>query len=158
MYNINCNGCAYFCKTLKSMNRIANIFITIVFLTTFSGVRIFEHFSNGKLYCVEVFGEPETCCGTSGSCDMNHLSFDRPETGNHSDCSCNNRTKVVSHQDVFVSEKLLIPDVSSVDLFLTETVDHREQDMFSNNLKTELHSLLPAYIADTQAGHCLFLC
>lgn len=140
------------------MNKIANIFITIVFLVTFTGVQINEHYLNGKLYSIEVFGEPETCCDADGSCDMSHLSLDQPETGNQNDCSCDNRSKMFRLQDVFINEKSSVSSLSSVDLFMIEVYDYVERELFSYNLNTTLHSLQPEYIADMQSGYCLFLC
>ncbi|GEM_PF-1951360 len=142
----------------KSMNRIVNISVTIIFLAAFIGVQINKHYSNGRLYSVAIFSEPETCCDDHENCDMVHSRLFRPGQTDKNDCSCKDEKEVLRIRDVFVSEKFTLPNIQQVVLFMMTGFETAKGTLLSNISQKTLYSLPPATSNDLIAGTCRFLC
>jgi hypothetical protein len=98
------------------MKRIANIFVSIVFLIAIIGIQVNTHYSKGKLYSIGIFQEAKSCCEIEHTCHLEKESqTNQTKTQNN---SCENLSTFFQIDDVFASEQLSLPKVKLLELFV----------------------------------------
>ena len=139
------------------MQKVINIFVSIVFLISFIGIDIHKHYSQGKLYSTAIFQEAQSCCAVMQDCEMADIS----ETiGHHQqdDCSCENKLETIKISDVFIIESFSFPTEKTIDLYFVSLFQSMETTIFFTNYSiTNFNSLPPLLKKDIQSEFGVFL-
>ncbi len=91
------------------MKKVLNIFVLVSFLTSYIGVDIHKHYSQGKLCSTSIFSAEECCCTIDTNTDPSNNNI----TCDHG-CSCENSSQSIRLPSVFIVEK---SSQSSIDVF-----------------------------------------
>ena len=135
------------------MKKLVNIFITVVFLVSFIGIRINKHYSHGKLYSVALFEKAAVCE------EMKNVSS--PQSGDPSpvhNC-CENHTQTLKITDAFVTERFSVPEVTSFNLCSVIVINFNNTPalpLFSTNTNTRFYQ--PIKPVDFPSVYGIFLC
>jgi hypothetical protein len=139
------------------MQKIIYILVSIVFLISFIGVNINNHYSHGKLYSTAIFQEAESCCVNMEHCEM----IDTPKSFGHyqeNDCSCEDKTESIKISDVFVNEKFLFPTEKTIDLYFTSVFQTlKTTTFFTSYSNTNFNPSPPLIKKDIQSEIGVFL-
>jgi len=139
------------------MNKLLNIFISIVFLISFIGVQVNKHYSNGKLYSVALYVEADHCYDEMGLCKMDHMAMGHHQA-KHS-CSCKDESEMFRLNNVFVSEKFSLPTATSHELCSNLVFNLVETNLFTTVFSSSIKfSWSPHVDNNLQAELGVFLC
>jgi hypothetical protein len=141
------------------MRKIANILFTIVFLTSFIGIQISKHYSNGKLFDVAVYNNAESCCNISHVCNTDSMGASHCEHQQNHNLSCKTTTKIFKLHDNFISEKHPSLEVSFINLFLISFFQSTKSNLYLSHLFNTTPFIvphIPAYNPQAKLG--VFIC
>lgn len=141
------------------MQKVINIFVTIVFLISFIGININKHYSHGELYSTAIFQEAESCCAEMEGCDMtNTIEKSQHKHNKEGLCSCKNTSETFQISDVFISNKFSLPQERIIDLcFVTKFQFSEINTFFRNYNNTNSKSSPPLFRTDVQSEFGVFL-
>lgn len=88
------------------MKKVLNIFVLVSFLTSYIGVDIHKHYSQGKLCSTSIFSAEECCCTAETNTDPSNNN----KTCDHG-CSCENSSQSIRLSSVFIVEKNSKPGI-----------------------------------------------
>ena len=141
------------------VKKVINILTVVIFLTTFVGVQIHKHYSQGKLHSVAIFSEPETCCDDMDNCEMAHnFSASGSDNAKHQ-CGCEDKTENVKIVNTFiVSKKLQLNDVPAFENISFAGFSDNSYAHILISQQTIYSRLFPGKLPDIQSLFSVFLC
>ena len=123
------------------------------------GIQINKHYSHGKLYSIAIFQDAEDCCGNMDKNDMGMMRMHNCTPKEKKEHSCKNETEILKIDDVFISQKISIPESISVDLFIVSLLNNTEDNLFSRLISESIdYHFSPPPKKDLQAKLAVFLC
>jgi len=141
------------------MKKVINILVSLVFLTSFVGVQIHKHYSNGRLYSTAIFAEAEPCCEDMEHCEMANMSSHQCETQMEDDCSCKDETQILKLNQIFlVSEKQDISETPVFDIISNCCVINNLHNNYPKLFNQFIDISPPLVETDFQAEFGVFLC
>jgi len=138
------------------MQKITNIFVLIIFLTSTVGVKTHKHYSNGKLYRVTVFQEKENCCTDLETCNIVKADNSCKHTQNNH-CSCEDITEVFKISEILLIKKQV--QFKNIDNLLFPFKSYSKEVITSltlQNLETNI-SRLPTSSLDVQSEFGVYI-
>ncbi len=140
------------------MNKIVNIFILLIFLISFIGIKVNKHYSDGKLYSVAVFAEAESCCA-SRVCNMDMSSCKSNEQKKETDCSCKNESEHFKLDNIFIISRFSLPEINSTKILFSTLFSDNSIKRTYNTSNNKFHYLPPPELdIDFCSNFGVFIC